>query len=53
MADKDLWATFEKTGNIMDYLYYKGICRESETGERNVESGSDSDGNDTVRNTYR
>jgi hypothetical protein len=47
MADKDLWVTFEKTGNILDYLQYKGL----QVGEDKVESGSQSDGNDTVRNT--
>ena len=56
MTDKDLWTTFEKTGSIVDYLHYKGIHEQSETqrmGERSVESGSQSDRNDTVRNTYR
>ena len=56
MADKDLWTTFEKTGSVVDYLHYRGIYEHSETqrmGEKNVESGSQSDGNDTVRNTYR
>ena len=56
MTDKDLWTTFEKTGSIVDYLHYKGIHEQSETqrmGETNVESGSQSDRNDTVRNTYR
>lgn len=56
MTDKDWWITFEKTGNIVDYLHYKGIHEQSQTqrmGETNVESGSQSDRNDTVRNTYR
>ncbi|MBP3462839.1 MAG: hypothetical protein J6J72_04495 [Tyzzerella sp.] len=56
MTDKDLWTTFEKTGSVVDYLHYKGIHEQSETqrmGETNVESGSHSDGNDIVRNTYR
>ena len=56
MADKDLWTTFEKTGNIVDYLHYKGIHKRSETqgiGERSIESRSQSDRDDTVRNTYR
>lgn len=56
MTDKDLWITFKKTGSVVDYLHYKGIHEQSETqrmGERSVESGSQSDRNDTVRNTYR
>ena len=53
MTDKDWWTTFEKTGSVVDYLSYKGIRRESETGEKSSESGSNSDGNDTVRDTYR
>ena len=55
MQDKELWKTFEKTGSVVDYLHYKGIHEQSETqrmGETNVESGSQSDRNDTVRNTY-
>lgn len=47
MADKDLWITFEKTGNVLDYLQYKGI----QVGEDKSESGSQGDGNDIVRNT--
>ncbi len=56
MTDKDLWTTFEKTGSVVDYLHYKGIHEQRETqrmGESSVESGSQSDRNDTVRNTYR
>jgi len=56
MTDKDLWTTFEKTGSVVDYLHYKGIYEQQETqrmGESSVESGSQSDRNDTVRNTYR
>lgn len=56
MTDKDWWTTFEKTGNVLDYLHYKGIHAGKEvqrTGEDKVESGSQSDRNDTVRNTYR
>ena len=56
MTDNDLWTTFEKTGSVVDYLNYKGIHEYSEvqrTGEANVESRSQSDRNDTVRNTYR
>ena len=56
MTDKDLWTTFEKTGSVVDYLNYKGIHEQTETqrmGETNVESGSQSDRHDTVRNTYR
>lgn len=56
MADKSLWATFEETGKVVDYLNYKGICtvpETHETGESAVESRSNSDRNDTVRNTYR
>ena len=56
MTDKDLWVTFEKTGSVVDYLHYKGIHEQSETqrmGEISVESGSQGDRHDTVRNTYR
>ena len=56
MTDKDWWTTFEKTGSVVDYLHYKGIHENSEvqrTGETNVESRSQGDRNDTVRNTYR
>ena len=51
MADKDLWTTFEKTGCVLDYLNYKGvlnISKTTETGERTVESRSQSDRDDTV-----
>lgn len=56
MADKKLWATFEKTGSVVDYLNYKGIYtgpERQETGENAVESRGNSDRDDTVRNTYR
>ena len=56
MEDKELWTTFEKTGGIIDYLNYKGIQIDSENqkiGENTVESGSNSDRDDTVRDTYR
>lgn len=49
MEDKELWATFEKTGNVVDYLNYK----KSNVGESAIESGSKSDRNDTVRSSYR
>lgn len=49
MEDKELWATFEKTGNVLDYLNYKNI----NVGEIAIESGSKSDGNDSVRSSYR
>ena len=54
MEDKNLWATFEKTGSVVDYLNYKGIhteTRELRTGECKVESDNHSDRNDSVRNT--
>jgi len=56
MADKDLWTTFAKTGNVVDYLNYKGIHMDSNVssvGECAVESDDNSDGNDIVRDTYR
>ena len=56
MTDKNLWTTFEKTGNIVDYLNYKGIHVDSEkqeAGESTVEPRSNSHRDDTVRNTYR
>ena len=56
MADKDLWSTFERTGSVVDYLNYKGIHTDAESeklGEKSVESVSNRDRNDTVRNTYR
>ena len=56
MADKNLWVTFEKTGSVVDYLSYKGIqvnTEENKVGESAVESVDKSDGNDTVRSSYR
>ena len=56
MEDKNLWITFEKTGSIVDYLNYKGIhstAHADHMGENEVESNSNRDRNDTVRNTYR
>lgn len=58
MTDKDLWATFEKTGSIADYLSYKGIARvdvsENEmVGEKKVEPENNSDRSCAVRDTYR
>lgn len=50
MRDEESWKTFEKTGSIVDYLNYKGI---RDIGEEAVESDSDRDGDDTVRNTNR
>lgn len=49
MEDKELWKTFEKTGNVLDYLRYKSLSE----GEKIVESEYHSDRDDTVRNTYR
>ena len=56
MADKDLWTTFTKTGNVVDYLNYKGVPSDSDQGklgEDTVESDNNCNRNDTVRNTYR
>ena len=56
MADKDLWTTFTQTGNVVDYLNYKGVHMDSEQvelGEGTVESDGNRNGNDTVRDTYR
>lgn len=59
MTDKDLWATFEKTGSIADYLSYKGIhadamqSEQQKMGDMIVESKNNSDRNDSVRDTYR
>ena len=65
MEDKDLWTTFERTGNIVDYLNYKGIHAGlvksgvsllgdyKGTGEDKFESVGNRDRDDTVRNTYR
>ena len=56
MTDKDLWTTFEKTGSVVDYLNYKGICMKSEKqeiGERAVESVDNRDRDGAVRDTYR
>jgi hypothetical protein len=55
MEDKNLWATFEKTGSIVDYLNYKGIhadTKEPRIGEYQVESDNHSNRNDSVRDTY-
>ncbi len=58
MADKNLWAAFEKTGKVTDYLQYKNLNRNEEEENRKLgESKFESDGNsnrhDTVRSTYR
>lgn len=56
MEEKDLWTTFEKSGSVVDYLNYKGICSASEKedmGEKTLESISNCDRNDTVSGTYR
>ncbi len=67
MEDKDLWATFEKTGRISDYLQYKSQYggelseafpdKKEQTGDRlgegEIESDSNSHRYDTVRSTYR
>lgn len=64
MTDKDLWTTFEKTGNIVDYLNYKGFHTEVNDrslapsgghtmGENKFESVDHSNRNDTIRDTYR
>lgn len=55
MEDKKLWATFEKTGSVVDYLNYRGIHIESEKqeiGERTVESVDKRDRDGAVRDTY-
>lgn len=52
MEDKELWTTFEKTGSVLDYLNYKGVCREEHSGERTVESDSHGDRDGTVHGTY-
>ena len=55
MIDKDLWTTFEKTGSVLDYLNYKGIytnAKKQGMGEDAFESVSNSDRDDTVRDTY-
>lgn len=64
MNDKELWKTFEKTGRVMDYLQYKDAYGgeygdyftsdvDEEAGEETFESEGYSNGNDTVRSTYR
>lgn len=56
MEDKDLWTTFEKTGNIVDYLNYKcgtGGFETLEVGENTVESIDYSDRDGAVGDTYR
>lgn len=55
MTDTELWAKFEKTGCIMDYLSYKGVVEtgNKEAGEKVVESDDCSDGNDSVGGSYR
>ena len=64
MEDKELWKAFEKTGRILDYLHYKNLyggeykdyytsSKDDTVGEGAFESESNSDRNDTVRNTYR
>lgn len=29
MQDKELWKTFEKTGSVVDYLSYRGVCSDN------------------------
>ena len=59
MSDKELWTTFEKTGNIVDYLSYKGIQfhdtspGESKTGDRTFESKNNGNRDDIIRDTCR
>lgn len=55
MGDKNLWIAFEKTGNIVDYLNYRGVYLQSEEeiGERAVESIDNRDRDGVVGNTYR
>ena len=63
MKEKELWATFEKTGRIIDYLQYKELyggpykdyftSDKKVVGEEAVEADSNGDRNDTVRSTYR
>lgn len=54
MQDKDLWATFCKTGCVSDYLNYKGISNHEENvnmGEKIVEGNGNSDRNDLIGET--
>ena len=64
MNDKNLWTTFEKTGRVVDYLEYRNAFsdeyddyftsdKEQTVGEEVFESENHSNGNDTVRGTYR
>lgn len=56
MENTEWWTRFEKTGNITDYLSYRGVipCTENkETGERTFESVNSSYRNDIVCNTNR
>lgn len=59
MSDDTLWKNFEKTGDIVDYLSYKGIhfhdapLGKTEMGDRVFEPKNHGDRNDTIRNTYR
>lgn len=63
MEDKKLWEAFEKTGRITDYLNYKSLyggaykdyytSDKESVGEKQGESERNSNGNGTVRDTYR
>ncbi len=58
MTEKELWATFEKTGSVADYLSYKGMTRDDVSeneavGEKKVEPENNSDRSCAVRDTYR
>ena len=58
MSDKELWAMFEKTGSVVDYLSYKGVQQECVVenmvvGEKKVEPKDNSYGAGIIRDAYR
>ena len=56
MEEKNWWITFEKTGNIVDYLKYKeahDISEYVEVGEKAFESNGYCDRNGTVSGADR
>ena len=59
MSENTWWSKFEKTGSVIDYLSYKGICcqdeslKETETGDETFESKNNSDRDDFIGQSYR
>lgn len=46
MQDKELWKTFEKTGNVVDYLSYRSACDEESKVQCSEAESDISEGNE-------